>query len=235
MILLLDGVAYPRFINASAPRSRHSSARDRCVIRSHGRRGCQLRVGRKFPESRNICNSRDSSNRFGHHAHPEHERHHVRNHWSTQLRLARDCKYTIITKYSSGISCQMICLAFFSTNCRIAVGRRDCPRCIAEVVRINLRQHFFDQRIAVLAWFGLRVRDIRLWWKLISSLLFPATVDISFFRTVSKTARDIMEPRVENFLTMKTSLRDMKQFLQRWATTDNFRTYSIPIVDSPGM
>jgi chloride channel 2 len=51
--------------------------------------------------------------------------------------------------------------------------------------------------------------------------------------TVSKTARDIMEPRVENFLTMKTSLRDMKQFLQRWATTDNFRTYSIPIVDSP--
>jgi hypothetical protein len=65
-------------------------------------------------------------------------------------------------------------------------------------------------------------------------VLFPATVDISFFRTVSKTARDIMEPRVENFLTMKTSLRDMKQFLQRWATTDNFRTYSIPIVDSPG-
>jgi len=43
-----------------------------------------------------------------------------------------------------------------------------------------------------------------------------------------------MEPRVDNFLTMKTSLRDMKQFLQRWATTENFRTYSIPIVDSPG-
>jgi len=52
--------------------------------------------------------------------------------------------------------------------------------------------------------------------------------------TVSKTAKDIMEHNVDLFLTMKTSLRDMKEFLKQWANTPNYRTTFIPIVDSTG-
>jgi hypothetical protein len=59
----------------------------------------------------------------------------------------------------------------------------------------------------------------------------PYLPDLSL-NTASKTAKDIMEPKVDLFLTMKTSLRDMKEFLKSWAETPNYRATFIPIVDS---
>jgi hypothetical protein len=50
--------------------------------------------------------------------------------------------------------------------------------------------------------------------------------------SVSLTAKDIMDKNVGSVLPQKCTMRELKDFLQRYATTDNFRQYTIPVVDT---
>ncbi len=49
---------------------------------------------------------------------------------------------------------------------------------------------------------------------------------------MSLQAKDIMDNNVGMVLAQKVTMRELKDFLQRYATTENFRQYTIPVVDT---